>query len=510
MAKNRTHIAQKATTTFSPARTVSQLQPKGFGLPQIAAQESAGFSASRVSPFPPVQAKLTVGAPNDKYEQEADAVAAKVVERINSPSPPTPPPANPSGTGAVQRQAALEAEYLQQKPLAESIQRQTAPEEEKLQQKPQAELQRQAAEPEEEALQAKPGIQQQAIAEEEPLQQQPLQRKGGGAIAAPMPVESTIAGARGQGQGLDNATRGKMEGAFGTDFSSVRVHTDERADGLNRSLQSRAFATGQDIFFKRGEFNPGSRGGQELLAHELTHVVQQSSMKSKRGSPSKLLLSPSSRSVQRKPGSKKLKLKKQLDEIEKRYKSMILAARKKGKNVAADNLERFLKGTGGTKKISVAWLRGFSEVINAERTNQERFEATLSKKSEKLKVGKTIKFSDFWDRQLTASIFNELYYASGTSTIHSVGNFQLRRKGNLISISGTVNHRWYDPYDWHAGLGALIPGTGFVSDSDALLLKKHRGAKDFLMESTWSQTVVGEVKIIDWWPDSEKYSWKGP
>ncbi|MEO1378368.1 MAG: DUF4157 domain-containing protein, partial [Cyanobacteria bacterium J06635_10] len=44
---------------------------------------------------------------------------------------------------------------------------------------------------------------------------------------------------------------------------------------LNRSLNSRAFATGQDIFFKQGEYNPGSRGGQELLAHELTHVVQQ-------------------------------------------------------------------------------------------------------------------------------------------------------------------------------------------------------------------------------------------
>ncbi len=43
---------------------------------------------------------------------------------------------------------------------------------------------------------------------------------------------------------------------------------------LNQSLSSRAFATGQDIFFKQGAYNPGSRDGQELLAHELTHVVQ--------------------------------------------------------------------------------------------------------------------------------------------------------------------------------------------------------------------------------------------
>ncbi len=53
------------------------------------------------------------------------------------------------------------------------------------------------------------------------------------------------------------------------------MHSDARADGLNRSLSARAFTTGQDIFFKQGEYNPGTSGGRELLAHELTHVVQQ-------------------------------------------------------------------------------------------------------------------------------------------------------------------------------------------------------------------------------------------
>ncbi len=62
---------------------------------------------------------------------------------------------------------------------------------------------------------------------------------------------------------------------MGADFSGVRVHTGGQADTLNRNLSARAFTTGQDIFFKQGEYSPGSSGGRELLAHELTHVVQQ-------------------------------------------------------------------------------------------------------------------------------------------------------------------------------------------------------------------------------------------
>jgi len=88
-------------------------------------------------------------------------------------------------------------------------------------------------------------------------------------------VERSIDRARGGGQGLDNGVRRQMESSFGADFSGVRVHTDSHADSLNRTLNARAFATGQDIFFKHGEYSPGASGGRELLAHELTHVVQQ-------------------------------------------------------------------------------------------------------------------------------------------------------------------------------------------------------------------------------------------
>ena len=96
---------------------------------------------------------------------------------------------------------------------------------------------------------------------------------GGGTVDAS--VEQSIQQAQGGGWGLSEDVREPMEQAFGADFSGVRVHTDGNANQLNSSLHSRAFTTGPDIFFKQGEYNPGSRDGQELLAHELTHVVQQ-------------------------------------------------------------------------------------------------------------------------------------------------------------------------------------------------------------------------------------------
>jgi hypothetical protein len=67
-----------------------------------------------------------------------------------------------------------------------------------------------------------------------------------------------------------------MEPAFGVDFTGVRVHTGTEADALSRVLDARAFAIGKDVFFRDGEYNSENTGGRELLAHELTHVVQDS------------------------------------------------------------------------------------------------------------------------------------------------------------------------------------------------------------------------------------------
>ena len=87
-------------------------------------------------------------------------------------------------------------------------------------------------------------------------------------------VQSEINSSRGGGTSLDTGVQSRFSESLG-DLSDVRVHTDDRSDQLNRSVSARAFATGTDVFFARGEYNPGSASGDRLIAHELAHVVQQ-------------------------------------------------------------------------------------------------------------------------------------------------------------------------------------------------------------------------------------------
>jgi Domain of unknown function (DUF4157) len=80
---------------------------------------------------------------------------------------------------------------------------------------------------------------------------------------------------QGQGQPLPADLRSPLETAFGRDFTNVRIHTDARSHQMNQFVQSSAFTTGRDIFFRGGSYRPHSTDGKALLAHELTHVVQQ-------------------------------------------------------------------------------------------------------------------------------------------------------------------------------------------------------------------------------------------
>jgi hypothetical protein len=105
-----------------------------------------------------------------------------------------------------------------------------------------------------------------------------ISRQGNARPEVAPEVEQGIQRARSGGQNLDRKARAQMESAFDADFTNVRVHTNSDADTLNHALGARAFTTGRDIFFRRGEYNPGSSSGRELLAHELTHVVQQSNV----------------------------------------------------------------------------------------------------------------------------------------------------------------------------------------------------------------------------------------
>ena len=81
---------------------------------------------------------------------------------------------------------------------------------------------------------------------------------------------------------------------MGADFSGVKIHTGNESDRLNHELESKAFTTGKEIFVRKDQYNPGSQAGQKLLAHELTHVVQQGGANNINGSETS--------QVQRAPG----------------------------------------------------------------------------------------------------------------------------------------------------------------------------------------------------------------
>ena len=204
-----------------------------------------------------VQAKLSVGAPGDKYEQEADAMANKV---MTMPAPESEQP--------IQREIAPEEnkeEEVQAKPLAASIaplvQRETGPEENK-----------------EEEVQTKPlagNIQRETTLKEnneeetKPAPESKSQASGN--------VESQLSASKGGGSPLSDEVRAFMEPRFGADFSSVQVHTDGAAAQMNKELGAQAFAHGSDIYYGAGKL-PAK---DELTAHELTHVVQQTGASSR-------------------------------------------------------------------------------------------------------------------------------------------------------------------------------------------------------------------------------------
>ena len=99
--------------------------------------------------------------------------------------------------------------------------------------------------------------------------------EGGGGLATTDDTASAIMSARAGGQALSGDVRARFEGFFGADLGGVKIHNDGTSDNLCRSINAEAFTTGNDVFFTSRNFKPGSSSGDHLLAHELTHVVQQ-------------------------------------------------------------------------------------------------------------------------------------------------------------------------------------------------------------------------------------------
>ncbi|ELS32854.1 MULTISPECIES: DUF4157 domain-containing protein [Pseudanabaena] len=220
-----------------------------------------------------LQTKLNIGEPDDKYEKEADKTAKTVVEKtvvekINKPDIQRTKLPKLSRTDLVTPMDST----LQNQP----IQKQEVTEEMEIE-KSQESLLGFTENPE------PPPIKPREIGGNR-LRRKPLLQRheniGGG--EASQNLESSIQRMRGSGQPLEPKLKLKMERAMGTDFSTVKIHTDTQSDRLNQSIQAKAFTTGQDVFFRQGAYAPTSRDGQELIAHELTHVVQQNGNKLRR------------------------------------------------------------------------------------------------------------------------------------------------------------------------------------------------------------------------------------
>jgi hypothetical protein len=185
---------------------------------------------------------------------------------------------------SVQRQEAPQEQVQRQEMPEESVQRQEAPQEQvqrqempeesvQRQEAPQEQVQRQAAP--EEQVQRQGAPEGQVQRQEAPAADERLQRDGTGTPAVQADTQSSIQNKTTGGQPLSADVRSQMESRFGADFSNVRIHSDSEAGTLNNRLSARAFTYRNHIFFSRGQYQPGTSEGQKLLAHELTHTIQQ-------------------------------------------------------------------------------------------------------------------------------------------------------------------------------------------------------------------------------------------
>ena len=238
-----THAAEKksARNEAAPARRQidTQLAPKVIWESQAESLDNqfllhrkrnacaCGGTCPRCLAETAIQPKLRIGAPNDKYEQEADHVADQVMRM------PVP---------QVQRQAESEEKIEETEPI------QTKPQDGVLQRQPYEEK------------------------EEGPLQAKTS--PGHTPSVGPM-THIRIQSLKGGGQPLPSDTRTFFESRMGQDFSHVRVHANNQAAETAQSIQAKAYTLGNNIVFNAGQYAPDSHEGKRLLAHELTHVVQQ-------------------------------------------------------------------------------------------------------------------------------------------------------------------------------------------------------------------------------------------
>lgn len=234
-----------------------------------------------------VQAKLNIGKSNDKYEIEADKAADKIVANKQKSDSDSffgaPPVAQKKVMNGIHQQVENNDE-IQQKPTVDTISPIAQLEKEET-------LQNKLDSPKKEEsrtsdiftapqsyIQNKPEEEIQPQKEEESQTKeanQKIQMSADGEANPNENLESSLNNSKGGGTPLSGNSKQEMESGFGTDFNKVRIHNDSSAVQMNKQLGSQAFANGNDVYFNAGKYNPNSQTGKHLLAHELTHTVQQ-------------------------------------------------------------------------------------------------------------------------------------------------------------------------------------------------------------------------------------------
>ncbi len=226
----------------------------------------------------PVQAKLTIGAPDDEYEQEADRVADAVMrmpELTTSREEETKVQAKPIANQITPLVRRIPENEVEEEPVVQSMSEleSSGDDEESVV------TQRMSyTETEEDEIAQAKSVVSNKIASIHTS----IQTKGGNThksqVSASM--SANINAMKGGGNPLPRPTRAFFEQRFGADFSHVRIHTDSRAVETAKSINAKAFTAGENIAFGEGQFAPESKEGKKLLGHELTHVLQQHSRES--------------------------------------------------------------------------------------------------------------------------------------------------------------------------------------------------------------------------------------
>jgi len=218
--------------------------PTGHNISQIPI-----LSTSQTNPA--IQEKLTVGESNDKFEQEANQVADTVMA-MSEPSKQ----GRPDDSDDESEPQQISKPKIEQ--ITPYIQRFLVKDKN-----------------EESPIQTKLAIQKKEHPEQEHENLLQTKKSNSSNTAIDSEQEAYINSIRGKGQALADSDRDFFESRFGFNFSRVRVHIDARAANASRHINAQAFTVGRNIFFAKNRYQPGTQSGRKLLAHELTHTIQQ-------------------------------------------------------------------------------------------------------------------------------------------------------------------------------------------------------------------------------------------